>query len=301
MERPSPTLDLEAIRRAPKVLLHDHLDGGLRPRTVLELAPRSAIEELPTTDPDELSRWFTLGADRKSLELYLEGFRHTVAVMQTRDAIERVAAECAEDLAADGVVYAEVRMAPELLTDGDLSLDEAVTRHARRVPSRQRGPADHDGADRDRDAPGGEVGRDRRACGPPPRRWGGRLRHRRAGGRLPAHAPPRRVQPDRARELPLHDPRRRGVRAAVDLGGAPVVRRRAARPRRAHRGRHHGAAATAGWRSAGSLPTCAIGACRSRCARRPTCTPAPPPPSRSTRSICCAGSASGSPSTPTTG
>ena len=126
MDRPASRLDLEAIRRAPKVLLHDHLDGGLRPATVLELAAESGYRELPTTDPDELARWFTLGADRKSLELYLEGFRHTVAVMQTRDAIERVAAECAEDLAADGVVYAEVRMAPELLTAGGLTLDEVT-------------------------------------------------------------------------------------------------------------------------------------------------------------------------------
>jgi adenosine deaminase len=123
----SPQLGLETARRAPKVLLHDHLDGGLRPATVIELASEVGYRELPTTDPDELARWFTLGADRKSLELYLEGFRHTVAVMQTRDAIERVAAECAEDLAADGVVYAEVRMAPELLTDGGLTLDETVT------------------------------------------------------------------------------------------------------------------------------------------------------------------------------
>ncbi|MBA3586243.1 MAG: adenosine deaminase [Chloroflexi bacterium] len=123
----APELTLEVARRAPKVLLHDHLDGGLRPGTVVELASDIGYRELPTTDSDELSRWFTLGADRKSLELYLDGFRHTVAVMQTRDAIERVAAECAQDLSADGIVYAEVRMAPELLTDGGLSLDEAVT------------------------------------------------------------------------------------------------------------------------------------------------------------------------------
>jgi len=120
-------MDLAIITRAPKVLLHDHLDGGLRPRTVIELAAETGYRELPTTDPDELAAWFTSGADRKSLELYLEGFRHTVAVMQTRDAIERVAAECVEDLAADGIVYAEIRMAPELLTDGGLSLDEATT------------------------------------------------------------------------------------------------------------------------------------------------------------------------------
>ena len=126
MEGLRRSLELESIRSAPKVLLHDHLDGGLRPQTVLELANEIGYRDLPTTDPDELARWFTLGADRKSLELYLDGFRHTVAVMQTRDAIERIAAECAEDLAADGIVYAEVRMAPELLTDGGLSLDEAV-------------------------------------------------------------------------------------------------------------------------------------------------------------------------------
>ena len=125
MERRSG-LDTATIREAPKVLLHDHLDGGLRSQTVIELASDIGYRDLPTTDPDELARWFTLGADRKSLELYLEGFKHTVAVMQSRDAIQRVAAECAEDLAADGIVYAEVRMAPELLTEGGLSLDEAV-------------------------------------------------------------------------------------------------------------------------------------------------------------------------------
>ena len=121
-----PALSLDTIRRAPKVLLHDHLDGGLRPATVIELAGDAGYRDLPTTEPAELGRWFTRGADRKSLELYLEGFRHTVAVLQTRDAIERVAAEAVEDLAADGVVYAEIRMAPELLTDGGLTLDEAT-------------------------------------------------------------------------------------------------------------------------------------------------------------------------------
>jgi adenosine deaminase len=126
MEPTSRALDLETIRRAPKVLLHDHLDGGLRPRTVIELAAQAGYRELPTTDPDELARWFTSGADRKSLELYLEGFRHTVAVMQTPEAVERVAFECVEDLAADGIVYAEVRMAPEWLVEGGMSLDQAV-------------------------------------------------------------------------------------------------------------------------------------------------------------------------------
>jgi len=122
----APALTLDTILRAPKVLLHDHLDGGLRPSTVIELAREVGYGELPTADPSDLATWFTRGADRKSLDLYLEGFRHTVAVMQTRDAIERVATEAVDDLAADGVVYAEIRMAPELLTDGGLTLDEAT-------------------------------------------------------------------------------------------------------------------------------------------------------------------------------
>ena len=119
-------LDQETIRRAPKALLHDHLDGGLRPATVIDLASEYGYAGLPTTDVDELSTWFRRGADRKSLELYLETFAHTFGVMQWPDAIARVAAECAEDLAADGVVYAEVRMAPELCTEQGLTLDEAV-------------------------------------------------------------------------------------------------------------------------------------------------------------------------------
>ena len=119
-------IDRSVIHRAPKVLLHDHLDGGLRPSTVIELARECGYDGLPTHDPDELARAFTAGADRKSLELYLEGFAHTVGVMQTREALSRVAEECAADLAADGVVYAEVRYAPELSTSSGLSLDEVV-------------------------------------------------------------------------------------------------------------------------------------------------------------------------------
>ncbi len=117
---------MEMIRSAPKVLLHDHLDGGLRPVTVIELARDAGYRELPTQDVGELAAWFRSGADRKSLELYLEGFRHTVGVMQSPEAIERVAAECVEDLAADGIVYAEVRYAPELSTQAGLSLDDVM-------------------------------------------------------------------------------------------------------------------------------------------------------------------------------
>jgi len=117
---------VELIRRAPKALLHDHLDGGLRPSTVVELAAEYGYDELPTTDVDELAAWFNRGAKRNDLVLYLETFAHTVGVMQHRDAIERTAFECAQDLAADGVVYAEVRFAPELHTEAGLTLDEVV-------------------------------------------------------------------------------------------------------------------------------------------------------------------------------
>jgi adenosine deaminase len=119
-------LTQDTIREAPKALLHDHLDGGLRPATIVDLAREQGYDRLPTTDVDELAAWFRRGADRKSLELYLETFEHTVGVLQDRDAIVRVAAECAEDLAADGVVYAEVRYAPELSTQKGLTLDEVV-------------------------------------------------------------------------------------------------------------------------------------------------------------------------------
>jgi len=119
-------VDLDTIRRAPKVLLHDHLDGGVRPVTVIDLAGDIGYGDLPTKNPDDLAAWFTRGADRGSLESYLEGFAHTVAVMQTPDALHRVAVECAEDLADDGIVYAEIRFAPELHTSMGLSLDQVV-------------------------------------------------------------------------------------------------------------------------------------------------------------------------------
>jgi len=114
------------IEAAPKVLLHDHLDGGLRASTVIELADELGYASLPTTDADELSQWMRRGADRKDLVLYLETFAHTVGVMQTPDSIRRVARECAEDLAADGIVYAEVRFAPELHTEQGMTMDDAV-------------------------------------------------------------------------------------------------------------------------------------------------------------------------------
>jgi adenosine deaminase len=115
----------DQVRRAPKVLLHDHLDGGLRPQTIVEIAAEVG-HALPAGDADSLGKWFAESADSGSLERYLETFDHTVAVMQTADALTRVARECVEDLAADGVVYAEVRYAPEQHVSDGLTLDQVV-------------------------------------------------------------------------------------------------------------------------------------------------------------------------------
>jgi adenosine deaminase len=122
---PTP-LDSDSIRRAPKVLLHDHLDGGVRPATVLDIAQQIGYDGLPAHDTQTLADWFRDASDSGSLERYLETFVHTVAVMQTSDGLFRVARECAEDLAADGVVYAEVRWAPEQHTEDGLTLEQVA-------------------------------------------------------------------------------------------------------------------------------------------------------------------------------
>ena len=122
----SVQLTAETARAVPKVLLHDHLDGGLRASTVIDLAAASGYQALPTRDVGALEEWFVAAASSGSLEVYLETFAHTVGVMQTREALVRVGAECAEDLAADGVVYAEVRYAPELFLEGGLDLPQVV-------------------------------------------------------------------------------------------------------------------------------------------------------------------------------
>jgi adenosine deaminase len=116
----------DIVHRAPKALLHDHLDGGLRPQTIIDLALESGYDGLPSPDADELGRWFRDSADSGSLVRYLETFDHTVAVMQTAEQLRRVARECAVDLAADGVVYAESRFAPEQHLVGGLSLTEVI-------------------------------------------------------------------------------------------------------------------------------------------------------------------------------
>jgi adenosine deaminase len=120
----TPTSD--QIKRVPKALLHDHLDGGLRPETIIEIAQQIGYMKLPTDDPKKLADWFEESCNSHSLVRYLETFSHTIAVMQSKEAIIRVSRECAIDLARDGVVYAEVRGAPELFTEQGLSLDQVV-------------------------------------------------------------------------------------------------------------------------------------------------------------------------------
>ncbi|WP_330476682.1 adenosine deaminase [Terrabacter sp. C0L_2] len=116
----------QQVRQAPKVLLHDHLDGGLRPQTIIDLAADVGYDGLPETDAERLRTWFRDSADSGSLPRYLETFDHTLAVMQTRDGLFRVASECAQDLAADGVVYAESRYAPEQHLGRGLTLEGVV-------------------------------------------------------------------------------------------------------------------------------------------------------------------------------
>jgi adenosine deaminase len=120
-------LDRGVLKRLPKVLLHEHLDGVLRPKTVIELARRAKYEQLPTEDAEELARWFHQGASQGGLAKYLEGFAHTIAVMQTEQSLEQVAYEQAEDLSRDGVVYFETRFAPIFHTRKELSHQQVVS------------------------------------------------------------------------------------------------------------------------------------------------------------------------------
>jgi adenosine deaminase len=120
-------LDHSLLKRLPKVLLHEHLDGVLRPQTVIELAASVGYGELPTHDADALGRWFYKGANQGSLAKYLEGFKHTIAVMQTEEALERVAYEQAEDLSRDGVVYYETRFAPVFHISKGLTHQQVVS------------------------------------------------------------------------------------------------------------------------------------------------------------------------------
>ena len=115
------------LQSLPKVLLHEHLDGVLRPRTIIEIARQTGYAEIPTEDPDALAAWFYRGANKGNLAEYLQGFAHTIAVMQTEEALVRVAYEQAEDLSRDGVVYFETRFAPIFHTRRGLTLQRVVS------------------------------------------------------------------------------------------------------------------------------------------------------------------------------
>lgn len=185
----APTL--QTIRLAPKALLHDHLDGGLRPATVLDIAGQVGYDDLPATDVDALASWFRTQSHSGSLERYLEPFSHTVAVMQTPEALYRVAFECAQDLAADSVVYAEVRFAPELHISCGLSFDDVVdtvlTGFAAGEGVCRRWSTHHRPLSGHRDAARRNVPGDRRVGDPVPGQGSCRIRHRRRGGRPPAN------------------------------------------------------------------------------------------------------------------
>jgi adenosine deaminase len=121
------TFDQKLLQSLPKVLLHEHLDGVLRPQSVIDLAREEKYSDLPTRDPAALGNWFHQGANKGSLAKYLEGFAHTIAVMQSEEALERVAYEQAEDLSKDGVVYFETRFAPVFHTRKGLMHQQVVS------------------------------------------------------------------------------------------------------------------------------------------------------------------------------
>lgn len=126
-------IETTTLKEIPKVELHDHLDGGLRPQTIIDLAeaeeisfPADTLNTSGKAQPDKLAAWLHRGADRKDLGLYLEGFQTTVAVLQSRAALKRAAREAVEDLSDQGVVYAEIRFAPTLHQEKGLNLEEIV-------------------------------------------------------------------------------------------------------------------------------------------------------------------------------
>ena len=281
----------DLITRAPKVLLHDHLDGGLRPATVVELAQEFGYTKLPTTDVDELAQWFNRGAKRNDLVLYLETFAHTVGVMQHKDAIERVAYECAQDLAADGVVYAEVRMAPELCTEQGLSLDDVVESmlagfergsagtdltiylicSAMRTAARSLEIAELAVRWRDRGVVGFDIA-GAEAGYPPSRHLDAFQYVMRENFHSTIHAGEAFGLPSIWEALQYCGAARlgHGVRIVDDITGPPGEERLGGSPR-----------------------SSATAACASSCAPRRTSTPACAPRSPSTRSACCAACASG--------
>ncbi len=116
----------QIVKSVPKVLLHDHLDGGLKPQTIIDLAKEISYKKLPTSNHSELGEWFHRGANKGNLVEYLQGFEHTIAVMQTKQSLERIAYEMMEDMKNDGVCYVETRFAPVFHTTKGLYQEDVV-------------------------------------------------------------------------------------------------------------------------------------------------------------------------------
>ncbi len=119
-------VEASVVADLPKVVLHDHLTGGMRPTTLVELAAQAGYGGLPSDEPEEVARWFVEAGNAGSFSAHREAFAHTTAVTQTADALTRVAREAVVDLAGDRVVYAELRIAPELHVEGGLSMQDVV-------------------------------------------------------------------------------------------------------------------------------------------------------------------------------
>ena len=286
----TPTRD--QVRRAPKVLLHDHLDGGLRPATIVELAARDRLRAAHHETPAELGAWFAAAADSGSLERYLETFAHTVGVMQTdagadpgRPRVRRGPRRRRRRLRRGPL---RARAARRARADASTRSSRRCRPGSTRAAPRPRGRApDPVGAlltAMRHQARSMEIAELAIACRD---RGRGRLRHRRRRGGLPADPAPGRVRVPAAGERPLHHPRRRGASGcrrsgrrssgAAPTGSVTACGSSTTSP----------CPTTAGRARAGSRRTCGTSGSRSRCARPPTCRPARPRRSPSTRSGCC--------------
>jgi hypothetical protein len=217
-------LDKQLLQSLPKVLLHEHLDGVLRPQTVIELAIDAKYTGLPTRDPDELSRWFFRGANQGSLAKYLEGFAHTIALMQTEEALQRIAYEQAEDLSRDGVIYFETRFAPVFHTQKGLTHQQIV---AAVLKGLERGRKDFGISsglivcamrNMNTSLEMAELAVDFRERGVVGFDLAGEE------GGYPAKKTCRRFSLHPARELQYHDSRRRRLRKRIDLASHTVLR-----------------------------------------------------------------------------
>ena len=217
-------VDRAVLKRLPKVLLHEHLDGVLRPKTVIELARGVNYDQLPTEDPEELARWFHQGANQGSLPKYLEGFAHTIAVMQTEEGLERVAYEQAEDLSRDGVVYFETRFAPIFHTRKGLTPPASGLRRAEGTGARPKDFGIVVGIDHLRDAQHGCIARNGRTRRRLSRARSGGIRSGGRRRRLSSQKTCGRFSLYSAGEFQHYDSRRRRLWKGIDLAGDSILR-----------------------------------------------------------------------------